>query len=412
MIALAHARLIDGTGDAPVDDATVVLDGPRVYAAARDAHFPDDAEVIDLRGLTVLPGLIDAHVHFGGFVIDDPEWRFTYWSVFPFFLDYARSFRKRRALALENGVTTVRSAGDNHPQILRLRDRINTGKLVGPRIVAAGPIFTAPGGHPAGTIYKNNRYVVEHATRQVDATDAVRSEVQCLASDGVDHIKAVYGDVNPFDLEHPVPKLEQHVLEALVDEAHHQGLPAMVHVGKPEDAIDAVAAGADSIEHGILPGASSAECPAELVVSMLDQGTFFVPTLTAAWAMKRAYPDALNHATRWVSQLHRAGVCIALGTDAGAPGVVIGKAAHMELELLVASGLAPMEAVVAGTRNAAGVIMRADALGTIEPGKLADLVVVAGNPAEDIRASREIRLVMKNGAIVLDRLGREHASLA
>jgi len=408
MIALAHARLIDGTGDALVDDATVVLDGPRVYAAARDAHFPDDAEVIDLRGLTVLPGLIDVHVHFGGFVVDDPDWQFTYWSILPFFLDYARGFKRRRDHAIQNGVTTVRSAGDNHPHILRLRDRIDASKLAGPRIAASGPIFTAPGGHPAGTIYKNNRYVVEHATRQVDATDTVRSEVQCLASDGVDHIKAVYGDVNPFDLEHPVPKLEQHVLEALVDEAHHQGLPAMVHVGKPEDAIEAVATGADSIEHGILPGASSAECPGELTVAMRNHGTVFVPTLTAAWAMKRVYPDALKHAMRWVAEMHEAGVQIALGTDAGAPGVVIGKAAHVELELLVESGLTPMEAIVAGTRNAADVIERADDLGTIEPGKLADLIAVAGNPLSDISASREVQLVIKDGTIVLDRRRPQH----
>jgi len=254
-----------------------------------------------------------------------------------------------------------------------------------------------------GTIYKNNRYVLEHATRQVDAVDAARSEVQCLASDGADHIKAVYGDVNPFDLEHPVPKLQKHVLEALVDEAHHQGLPAMVHVGKPEDAIDAVAAGADSIEHGILPGASSAECPAELIVAMRNRGTFFVPTLTAAWAMKRVYADALSHAMRWVAEMHEAGVSIALGTDAGAPGVVIGKAAHMELELFVESGLTPMEAIVAGTRNAANVIERADDLGTIEPGKLADLIAVAGNPLSDISAFREIQLVVKDGIVVLDR---------
>jgi len=411
MLVLTSARLIDGTGGSPVDDATIVSDGSRVIAAGPDANYPSDAQVLDVRGLTVMPGLIDVHVHFGGFVVDDPDWQFTYWSIFPFFLDYTRGFRKRRDLAIRNGVTTVRSAGDNHPHILRLRDRIDAGNLIGPRIAASGPIFTAPGGHPAGTIYKNNRYVVEHATRQVDAADAARAEVLRLASDGVDQIKAVYGDVNPFDLEHPVPKLEQHVLQALVDEAHHQGLPAMVHVGKPEDAIEAVAAGADSIEHGILPGASSAECPPELIVSMRNRGTFFVPTLTAAWAMKRVYPDALKHAMRWVRQMHQAGVRIALGTDAGAPGVVIGKAVHRELELLVESGLTPMEAIVAGTRDAANAIRRADDLGAIEPGKLADLIAVAGNPLTDISASREIQLVIKDGTIVLDRLRRESKRL-
>lgn len=405
MLALTHARIVDGARGSPLKDATVLLDGPWIRALGRGISIPSATEVIDLSGLTLIPGLIDVHVHFGGFVVDDPDWQFTYWSTLPFFLDAVRGFKKRRTLALENGVTTVRSAGDNHPQILRLRDRIDAGKLVGPRIVAAGPIFTAPGGHPAGTIYKNNRYVIEHATRQVDDPDVARAEVQRLVSDGVDQIKAVYGGANPFDLDHPVPKLRPRVLQALVDEAHRQGLPAMVHAGTAEDAIEAVSAGADSLEHGILPGAVCPECPIELITRILDHGTFFVPTLAAAWAMKRLFPAALGHAKRWVGQMHKAGVPIALGTDAGAPGVVIGRAAHKELELLVESGLTPMEAIVAGTSNAAGVIRRADQLGTIAPGKQADLVAIAGDPLRDIRMTRRVRLVIRGGTALCKRAG-------
>lgn len=404
MIALVHARLIDGTGDVPVDDATVVLDGPCTVAVGPNAHCPDHTRVFDLRGLTILPGLIDAHVHFGGFVVDDPDWTFTYWSVLPFFCDYARGFRKRRTLAIKNGVTTVRSAGDNYPHIVQLRARIDGGKLIGPRIVAAGPIFTAPGGHPAGTIYKNNRYIVQHATRQVETVSAARTEVKRLVSGGVTVIKAVYGDANPFDLDHPVPKLGLPILRALIDEAHHQGARSMVHVGTSSDALDATRAGADSIEHGILPGASCAQCPPELVTAMRDCGTYFVPTLTAAWAMNCTYPDALTHAMSWVKEMHQEGVRIALGTDAGAPGVVIGKAAHMELELLVQSGLSPLEAITAGTRNAAELIGRAKDLGTIEVDKLADLVAVNGDPSADVATTREVRLVIKDGAVLVNRL--------
>ena len=405
MLALRHAHVIAGTGGAALKDATIVIDGSVIQAVAPDALVPNEAHVLDLRGLSVLPGLIDAHVHLGGFVVDDPDWQFTFRSALPFFVDFARDFKRRRMLALENGVTTVRSAGDNHPQILGLRDRVDAGRRVGPRIIAVGPIFTAPGGHPAGTIYKSNRYVVEHATRQVDDPDEAREEVQRLASDGVDQIKTVYGGANPFDVDHPVPKLQLRVLHALVDEAHRCGLPAMVHVGAAQDAIEAVSAGVDSLEHGILPGADSSECPAELPAAMSDRGTFFVPTLAAAWAMKRTFPDALGNTMRWVAKMHRAGVCIALGTDAGAPGVVIGRAAHRELELLVDSGLTPKEAIAAGTCNAAGVIRRADLLGTIEPGKQADLIAVAGDPLKDIRMTREIRLALKGGAVCLNRVG-------
>jgi len=405
MLALRHAHVIDGTGGAPLQDATIVIDGSVIQGVAPDALAPSEAQVLDLRGLSVLPGLIDAHVHFGGFVVEDPDWRFTYRSALPFLFDAMRGFRKRRTLALQSGVTTVRSAGDNHPQILRLRDRIRAGKLVGPRIIAAGPIFTAPRGHPAGTIYKSNRYVIEHATRQVEDPDEARAEVHRLASDGVDQIKAVYGAADPFDVDHPLPKLQLRVLHAIVDEAHRCALPTMVHVGTAKDAIDAVLAGADSLEHGILPGAGSPECPTELVDAMLDHGTFFVPTLTAAWAMKRMFPDALRNTMRWVAEMHRAGVCIALGTDAGAPGVVIGRAAHKELELLVESGLTPVEVIAAGTCNAAGVIREADRLGTIEPGKQADLIAVAGDPLKDIRMTREVRLVLKGGSAVLNSVG-------
>jgi len=406
MLALKHAHVIDGTGGAPLEDATIVIDGSAIQAVASDAFVPSEAQVLDLLGLTVLPGLIDAHVHFGGFVVDDPDWQFTLWSAIPFFLDFARDFKRRRTLALENGVTTVRSAGDNHPQILRLRDRVDAGKRVGPRIIAVGPIFTAPGGHPAGTIYRNNRYIVEHATRQVDDADGARAEVHRLATDGVDQIKAVYGAANPFDMDHPVPKLRLSVLRALIDEAHRCGLPAMVHVGTANDAIQALSAGADSLEHGILPGADFSECPDELTAAMSDRGTCFVPTLSAAWAMKRMFPQALENTMSWVGEMHRAGVSIALGTDAGAPGVVIGRAAHRELELLVESGLTPKEALAAATCNAAAVIRRADRLGTIEPGKQADLIAVAGDPLKDIRMTREIRLVLKGGNVVLNRGGK------
>jgi len=407
MIALIHAGVIDGTGADLTEDVTVVVDGPSIRAVGSGLAFPSTADVIDLTGMTLIPGLIDVHVHFGGFVIDNPDWEFTYRSALPFFLDAMRSFKKRRTLALESGVTTVRSAGDNHPQILRLRDRIGSGKLPGPRIIAVGPIFTAPGGHPAGTIYRGNRYVIEHATRQVDDPGGARAEVQRLASDGVDQVKVVYGGVNPFDLDHPMPKLRLRVLQALIDEAHRCELPAMVHVGTAQDAIEAVSAGADSLEHGILPGADSRECPRDLVAVMSDRGTFFVPTLTAAWAMKRTFPDALGNAMRWVAKMHRAGVPIALGTDAGAPGVVIGRAAHRELELLVESGLTPKEAIAAGTCTAAQVIRRANRFGTVEPGKQADLIAIAGDPLKDIRMTREIRLALKGGAVVLNRAGTQ-----
>jgi len=178
----------------------------------------------------------------------------------------------------------------------------------------------------------------------------------------------------------------------------------MVHTGSPKETMDAIKAGADSIEHGILPGADSTEFEDDLVRIMLDKGTFFVPTLAIAWAYKDAYPDVFSGLKKTFKKVHSAGVNIAAGTDSGTPGVVIGKGLHKELELMVEAGISPMEAIVAGTRNAANNLGKVSKLGTIEPGKLADMIVVSGDPLKDIRNTRDIKLVIKDGKILVNRI--------
>jgi imidazolonepropionase-like amidohydrolase len=190
----------------------------------------------------------------------------------------------------------------------------------------------------------------------------------------------------------------------LADETHRHNLRLMVHTGTPQESMDAVKAGADSIEHGILPGADSFDFSDDLIKMMLDKGTYFVPTLAIAWANKDAYPDLFAGLKKTFKKLYDAGVNIAAGTDSGTPGVVIGKGLHKELELMVEAGISPMEAIIAGTRNAADNIAKASELGTIEPGKLADVVAVSGDPLKDIRNTREIKLVIKNGEILVNRI--------
>jgi imidazolonepropionase-like amidohydrolase len=194
------------------------------------------------------------------------------------------------------------------------------------------------------------------------------------------------------------------VLEVLADEAHHHNLRLMVHTGSPQETMDAVKAGADSIEHGILPGAHSTEFEDDLVKMMLDKGTYFVPTLAIAWAYKDIYPDVFSSLKKAFKKLHNAGVNIAAGTDSGTPGVVIGKGLHKELELMVEAGISPMEAIVAGTRNAANNLGKTSELGTIEPGKWADIIAVSGDPLKDIRDTREIKLVIKDGKALVSRI--------
>jgi len=409
MLALVNGRLIDGTGRDPIERAVILVDRNRVRSVGPQIIVPEGVIVIELDGLTIMPGLIDCHLHLGGFIIDKPGRPVGQISLFdfiPFLWDYFHNFAKRRRLAVENGVTTIRSAGDNYPHITQLRDKIESGRLTGPRIVTPGPIFTAPGGHPAGTIYKRNRYIVEHATRQVSDTESAREEVRKLVEGKVDCIKAVYTDIDPMDISHKVPKLSFNVLGALANEAHKHNLRLMVHTGGPKETIEAVKAGADSIEHGILPGGDSTEFDDELVKMMLDKGTYFVPTIAIAWAYKEIYPAVFSSLKRTLKKLHDAGVNIAAGTDSGTPGVVIGKGLHKELELMTEAGLSPMDAIVTATRNAAENLGKMSELGTIEEGKLADMIVVSGDPLEDISNTRCISLMMKNGKILVDGLNR------
>ncbi len=175
-------------------------------------------------------------------------------------------------------------------------------------------------------------------------------------------------------------------------------------MGSLKETRDAVLAGADSIEHGILPGTDTVELRADTIEAMVKRGTYFVPTLAIAEAYQEKAPATLSGAKTIVKQLSDAGVSIALGTDSGAPGVVIGRAVHRELELLVEAGFSPMQAILAGTRNAATNIGMCEQLGTIEEGKLADIIAVSDDPLDRVGNTRHIRMVMKNGELLVNRL--------
>ena len=401
MLALTNGTLIDGTGNAPVRNATIVIEGNRIKDAGPGVSYPERATAIDLKGLCIMPGLIDCHVHCGGIIDLKPDR--------PAFVGREEScdYADMRECSIAAGVTTSRSVGDCFPDIVQVRDEIAAGKLYGPRLFTTGPLFTAPGGHPASTIMGGCRKeIVESATRCMDVPRQAREEVKKLADGGVDYIKAILASLNIFDYPNTFPMLSRKVLEAIADEAHRHGLRVVVHAEDPATALEAAEAGADSIEH-ICTTPAGPEIPDNLVELLLERDIYVVPTLSiisVSDGVLRGVPARLGDLKKGVKKLYDAGVNISAGTDAGGPDCRWGEVLHMEMELMESAGMATMDVIVAATRKAAENLGKADELGTIEKGKLADVIVVSGDPLKNISDTRNVRLVIKDGKIMFDRL--------
>src|SRR5229473_1363928 len=409
ILVLTGATLIDGTGAAPVPDAAVVIDGDRVTAAgARGAlSWPNDAEVIDVRGRTIIPGLIDAHDHMAAhgyglatrLGLDEP----------------ASTAHMRTARVLEGtlamGYTTVRDGGGLDAGF---KVAIEGGLIPGPRLVLGIQIVSptggigdrvSPSGHTCCAVYDPLL-----PSSVANGPDGVRDVVRTMVRAGADVIKtATTGGASSRPGHGPLDaafSLEE--MHALVTESHALGRRVMCHALGGPGLQTALEAGVDSIEHGCYLD----EDPT-LLGQMAVQGTFFVPTLTvyvyhrespAPHVRERAVALHAHH----VASVRRAlelGVPIAAGTDAGGHGHPKNA---LELKYLVEAGLSPMQALRAAIQWAAACLGLEREIGTIEQGRLADLVLVAGNPLDDVTMLLDpgrIELVLKGGAICADRRG-------
>jgi imidazolonepropionase-like amidohydrolase len=406
---LTGATLIDGTGAAPVPDAAVVIDGDRITAAGPRAalSWPADAEVIDARGRTLIPGLIDAHDHLASH---------GYGLATRFGLEEPAStthLRTARVLAetLAMGYTTVRDAGGLDAGF---KLAVEQGLIPGPRLVLALQIISPTGGIGDRVSPSGHDCCGAHDPLLppcvANGPDPVRDVVRTMVRAGADVIKtATTGGASsrpghgPLDAAFSLAEME-----ALVTESHALGRRVMCHALGGPGLRTALAAGVDSIEHGCY-----LDEDATLLGQMAVQGTFFVPTLTvyvyhrespAPHVRERAVALHAHH----VASVRRAlelGVPIAAGTDAGGHGHPKNA---LELKYLVEAGLTPMQALRAATQGAAACLGLEDEVGTIEQGRLADLVLVAGNPLDDVTLLLDparIELVVKGGAICADRRG-------
>ena len=372
--ALVHGTLIDGTGAPPLRDSAVLVSGDRVQAVGRAGELPvpETAEVIDACGKTVMPGLIEGHAHVGG----EP-----------------RSVKTLR-LSLQRGITTVCSVSANVSGI-RLRDAINGGYVRGCARLLAGCIVNPTHGH------------VKYRT--ADGPWEVRKAVREMVEAGADFIKtAASGGFWGIDETCAVRNYTPEELDALADEAHAWGIPVVVHAHTQPGIGNSIRAGIDQIHHGAFIDEAG-------VRGIKEAGLYFVPTLRVTCDRNiAAWPDRpwMMKEMREAQPIHRAGVRlahqiganIAVGTDypGSAHGWRVGDNTPWELNELVQCGLSPMEAIVAGTRTTAEAFRRLDDLGTLEPGKKADVLVVSPDPLSDVMALYEptnIALVMKDGAV-------------
>ena len=343
---------------------------------------------MDCHGLVAVPGLIDAHVHWGNAA--QARWAATPPTPDAMGGEYAAFLPAERLACLRQGVTAFLSLGDPVGWILAMRAAIRGG-MPGPEVHAAGPLFTAPGGHPASDLFVGNGWLIAEACRQYGAGEAAAAarEVDALAALGVDAIKAVY------DGGGTLPRLDPGVLAAIATAAHRNGLALHVHVGTCADAETALACGTDVIEH--VPDPEGHPDRWEAVGDTLcRQRAAICPTLVAHRHMWDG--PTLEAAARWVGRLSAAGVRVHAGTDTGNWDMGPGMALHDELDLLRRGGMTAGQVLAAATAHPRSSLPGAS--GRIARWCPADWLLVAGDPLTDLDALRKPAVVVRVGRVV------------
>src|SRR6478672_4355547 len=408
IIALKAARFFDGKSRALIQNGVVLVQGDKIVDAGANVGVPPDAQVIDLGDATLSPGFMDAHTHL---TLDYTNYQATRLKELQISTSAkAYSVIPAARATVEAGFTTVRDVGArtyrSHDCIdVSLRDAIAKGIVVGPRMFVATYGIGATGGHfdeAAG--FRDGLFGPEPdvADGIADGPDAVRKAVRFEVRIGADVIKAaVSGGVLSLADEVDTPQFTPAEMAALVDESHRLRKKVAVHCHGDQVAREAIEAGVDSIEHGSF-------MKPETLTMMKRKGTFLTPTLMATeWVMNKLtnYPPALQAkakaATAARSEMFRnavkMGVRISFGTDAAV--YPHGQNAK-EFKLMVDLGMSPIEALRAATSSDADLLGISAKVGTLEKGKLADIVAMPGDPTQDVTATERVSFVMKEGKVV------------
>jgi imidazolonepropionase-like amidohydrolase len=405
VVALRAARLIDGTGAAPINNAIVIVANNKISVVgdANSVRIPSGAKVIDLGNVTLLPGFIDAHTHLIGRVLGDPEGDMAAVRDFDSFGAILGVLHARDTLLA--GFTSVRNVGASGAfDDMALRKAINEGWTIGPRMETAGHAIGITGGHCDENGFRPGVVQLGPIDGVADGPEQIRQAVRLQIKYGADVIKtcATGGVLSEGDAV-GATQYSFEELKALVDEANKLDRKVAAHAHGTEGIKLAVRAGVSSIEHGSFLDEEGARM-------MAERGTFLVPTLMAGEAVERAAKNGVLKGLRAEKALAAAAamrrgikiaiankVQIALGTDAGV--IPHGTNAREFVLLVEWGGMTPMDSIIAGTMNGAKLLGWDKNLGSLTPGKWADIVAVSGDPLKDIHAMEKVVFVMKNGVV-------------
>jgi imidazolonepropionase-like amidohydrolase len=407
-LRLVNGRIIDGLGRPPIEDGFVGIEGDRIVAAGPMSALPrgDDVPSLDVEGRTLMPGLIDCHAHlvYSGFRSLEEVDRCPIETAA---INAVLNARK----VLAAGYTTVRDVGTIANVAVAVRDAIAQGKVPGPRVVASGQII-GPTAGLGDTLPPHWERRAGGLGVLVDGVDAIRKTVRLQIRNGVDNIKLAASGVEVGPYAHTwMTTFSEAEVHAAIEEAHRWGRTVAIHAQSYDSVKFALRAGVDTVEHGT-------RMDEEAIELFKSSPSVLVPTLCTLFSVlelgstlnllpKQREEMAVNEPL-WldsVRRAHRAGIPIAAGGDLG------NRFPHgtnaRELDYLVRAGLSPLEAIQAATGNAARALKRDKLVGALETGRLADLLIVDGDPLADIRIlqdARQLALVLKEGRPVAGRL--------